>query len=92
MRGYLGPAGIFSTGSPSSDEMQIMEERGPDDGLFEEEPVEEDLVDGICHECGFWEQEIFYIGDKKDLEDAKETLRKKHRAERPGCQATLHFG
>jgi len=89
---YLGPAGILSTGDPVQDEIQILEEQGPEDDLFEEEPFDTDYICGICDECGFRKLGAFFVGDKKDLEDAKEKLREQHRAKRPRCRGTLDFG
>ena len=77
MSKYLGPAGIFSTDDPVSDMMQIATERGPwdEEGLYREGdyPVE-DVVYGGCSECGWWSQAIFWMGDQKDLDRAKEEL------------------
>lgn len=92
MSDYLGPAGIFSTDNPVSDEMQILAEQGPEDELWEEEYPVEDIIHGICHRCSFWEWEFYWTGDLRDLEDAKEKLNKRHRAERPGCPGILDFG
>jgi len=92
MSDYFGPAGIFSTDNPVSDMMQIMAEQGPEDELWNEEYPEVDVVYGVCGECYFRSQELFCVSFRKDLEDAKEKLRQRHRAERPGCPGILDFG
>lgn len=97
MSKYLGPAGIFSTDNPVSDMMQIEVEKGPydEEDLFGEDDYDyptEDVVYGGCSKCTWWSSAIFWVGDQKDLNRAKEELRKKHKTERPDCNEEISFG
>jgi len=95
--GYFGPAGIFSTDNPVSDQMQIEAEQGPEseweeDLLDEDEYPETDILHGVCPECLFWEHLLYRAGDAKSLENSKKKLREKHGSERPECSGELEFG
>jgi hypothetical protein len=101
MSQYYGPAGIFSTDNPVSDAMQIAEEEGPEEDqdalYYGEEPWDdywpaEDVVYGCCSQCYWWDHDLFWEGDSKDLELAKDRLREKHSRERPECSGELEFG
>lgn len=95
MSKYLGPAGIFSTDNPVSDQMQIEAEQGPwgEEDLFSEEDYpQEDIVYGCCSKCHWWDKAIFWMGDQEDLNRAKEELREKHKTECPDCDGQMDFG
>ena len=99
MSDYFGPAGIFSTDDPGSDMRQILAEQGsPEEGerywekkYSEEEYSEEEYfpaylnLHGVCLVCQFWGIETYEEESEEGLEDAKNELNNRHRAECSYC-------
>ena len=99
---YLGPAGIFSTDDPATDQRQIEAEQADWEEGYGEEPWEDDYereedypeVDypyGICPNKPWYSCEMFFAGDEKDLEKARKALQARHDQE-CGCGADIWNG
>lgn len=87
-----GPAGIFSTDNPVSDQMQIDAETWDEEYEdWEEEYPETAILYGCCPKCFWWDKTDYEVEDPTTLDSAKELLRKQHKAEKPDCDGEPDF-
>lgn len=87
----FGPAGIFSTDDPVSDQRQIEAEQGPWEEEDEEDYPEEEILYACCPKCMWWDHILYWKGDQQDLESAKEMLCEQHQSEKHDCVGELEF-